>query len=245
MISCILVDDEIGALKALAYEMNNFSDRIVIKTQFSSATNAISYLKSNAVDVVFLDIEMPEMNGLTFLEQFPNRDFQVIFTTAYSKYAVNAIKKDALDYLLKPVDIDDLDQAIKRIEKVLLKKKHDDFIEIALDKINKLDFVPKKIKISFDGKIHFLDPSDIVYLEGDGNYCTIHLENGGKMLLSHNLKNIETSLPESIFYRVHKSYTINLQKVSAYHKNERYIELNKSITVPVSFQKKDDILGKL
>ncbi len=245
MISCILIDDEISALKGLSYELKNFEDKVVILAQFSSAANAVEFLKTTKVDLVFLDIEMPEMNGFAFLEHFPNRDFQVVFTTAYSKYAVNAIKMDALDYLLKPVDIDDLSQTIKRVEKSLTKKKQEDFLEMAMDKLNKSDTSPKKIKISFDGKIHFLNPEDILFCEGEGNYCTVYLENGKKMLLSQKLKQLESILPETVFYRIHNSYIVNLQKVTAYYKNEGYVELNYHKTIPVSRNKRGEILDKL
>jgi two-component system LytT family response regulator len=245
MISCILIDDELSALKGLSYELKNFEDKIEILALFSSVTNSLEFLKSNEVDVVFLDIEMPEMNGLAFLEHFPNRNFTVVFTTAYSKYAITAIKMDALDYLLKPVDVDDLSQTIKKIEKTMSKKKQEDFLEMALDRLNKSDASFKKIKISFDGKIHFLNPEDILYCEGDGNYCTVFLENGKKMLLSQKLKQLESILPEYVFYRVHNSYIINLVKVTAYHKHDGYVEINTTKKIPVSRHKRGEILDKL
>jgi two-component system LytT family response regulator len=245
MITCILIDDEISALKGLAYELKNFHEIIEIKAQFSSANNAVEFLKTNEIDVIFLDIEMPEMNGLTFLEYFPNRNFQVVFTTAYSKYAINAIKLDALDYLLKPVDIDDLSQTIKKIEKSLSKKKQEDFLELAMERLNKSESSPKKIKITFDGKIHFLNPDDILYCEGDGNYCRVFLENGKKMLLSQKLKQLENILPEYVFYRIHNSYIVNLLKVTAYHKHDGYVEISNNKTIPVSRHKRGEILDKL
>lgn len=244
MISCILIDDELSALKGLAYELKNFEDRVEIKAQFSSAENAIEYLKKQSVDLVFLDIEMPEMSGLAFLERFPERNFYVVFTTAYSKYAINAVKMGALDYLLKPVDIDDLAQTIRKVEKVLAQKRQDNFLETALDKINK-EYSNKKIKINCEGKIHFFAPEEILYCEAEGSYCTVFLENGKKMLLSQNLKQLESTLPEYIFYRIHNSYIVNLHKITAYNKNEGYVELGKNKTIPVSRDKRSEILDKL
>lgn len=245
MISCILIDDELSALKGLAYELKNFEDRVEIKAQFSSAENAIEYLKKQSVDLVFLDIEMPEMSGLAFLERFSERNFDVIFTTAYSKYAINAVKMGALDYLLKPVDIDDLSQTLTKAEKNLSKKRQEDLLETALDKLNKADFSPKRIKITGEGKINFFNPEDIVYCEAEGSYSTIFFENGKKLLLSQNLKQLENLLPEYIFYRIHNSYIVNLQKVIAYNKNEGYVELDKNKTIPVSRDKRGEILDKL
>lgn len=245
MINCILIDDEPNALKGLTYELKNFENQIIIKAQFTSALNAIEYLRKNEIDAVFLDVEMPEMNGLSFLRNFSERNFYVIFTTAYSKYAINAIKEDALDYLLKPVDMDDLSSTIKKIEKNLSKKKQEDFLEIALDRLNQSGSHSKKIKISYEGKIHFLNPDDIMYCESDGNYCYVHIENGNKMLLSQKLKQLESMLPEGLFYRIHNSYIVNLQKILSYNKNEGYVELANKIIIPVSRQKRGEILDKI
>ena len=244
MISCILIDDELSALKGLVYELKNFEDQIEIKAQFSSAENAIEYLSKNDIELVFLDIEMPEISGLAFLERFPERNFYVVFTTAYSKYAINAVKMGAIDYLLKPVDIDDLAQTIRKVEKILSKKKQEDFLETALDKINK-EHLTRKIKINCEGKIHFFAPEEILYCEAEGSYCTVFLENGKKMLLSQNLKQLESILPEYVFYRIHNSYVVNLHKITAYNKNEGYVELGKNKTIPVSRDKRSEILGKL
>ncbi|MFA7650757.1 MAG: LytTR family DNA-binding domain-containing protein [Flavobacteriaceae bacterium] len=245
MINCILIDDEISALRGLSYELESFKNQIAIKGEFISAKEAINYLKNHPIDLVFLDIEMPEINGLSFLESFPERTFYVIFTTAYSKYAINAIKLDALDYLLKPVDFEDLEQAVKKVERNLNKKKQENLLETALDRINLTESASKKIKVYFDGKIHFINPNDILYCEGEGNYCTIHLENGAKMLLSQKLKQIESLLPELIFYRLHNSYVVNLNKITGYYKNEGYVELSGGKNLPVSRNKRGEILDKL
>src|SRR5690606_4596163 len=244
MISCILIDDELSALKGLVYELKNFEDQIEIKAQFSSAENAIEYLSKNDIELVFLDIEMPEISGLAFLERFTERNFYVVFTTAYSKYAINAVKMGAIDYLLKPVDIDDLAQTIRKVEKILAKKRQEDFLETALDKINK-EHSSKRVKITCEGKIHFFAPEEILYCEAEGSYCTVFLENGKKMLLSQNLKQLENILPDYIFYRIHNSYIVNLHKITAYNKNEGYVELGKNKTIPVSRDKRVEILGKL
>lgn len=245
MVSCILIDDELSALKGLVYELKNFEDQITIKAQFTSAENAIDYLNKNDIDLVFLDIEMPEISGLAFLERFPERNFYVVFTTAYSKYAINAVKMGAIDYLLKPVDIDDLTQTIRKVEKTLSKKKQEDFLETALDKLSKTGFSERKIKITCEGKIHFFAPEEISYCEAERSYCTVFFENGKKMLLSQNLKQLESILPEYVFYRIHNSYIVNLHKITAYNKNEGYVELGKNKTIPVSRDKRSEILGKL
>lgn len=244
-ITAILIDDELNALRALRYELGRFEDKLTILSEFTDVYEAQRYLQNNEVDLVFLDIEMPGLNGLDFLKQFPRRDFFVVFTTAHSNYAINAFKLDAIDYLLKPVDPDDLQRTIAKVEKALQKELMETKLMAAVDKINDLDGQPKKVKLSFDGKIVFYDPNEIVYCEGEGNYCHIFLECNEKLLLTCKLKDLEDILPSLYFYRIHNSYIINLSKVKAFHRGEGMVELSNKAMVPVSRQKRMEILNKL
>lgn len=245
MINAIIVDDEMMAIKGLDLELRNFSDRVEVSGKFTNAQNALDYIHSNPVDVVFLDVEMPGMTGFDFLNKFQERSFQVVFTTAYSKYALNAIKNEAVYYLLKPVDIDELEKCINRIEKVLQKDSFDTKLEEALNKMNELGAGPKKIKLTHDGKIAFMDPEEIVYFEGSGNYTTVFLNDGSKILLTRQLKQVENELPEGAFFRIHKSYIVNLTKVRAYLKSEGMLMLQNNVSLPVSLQKRGEILTRL
>lgn len=245
MITAIIVDDELMAIKGLDLELRNFSDRLEICGRFTSAQNALDYLKNNSVDVVFLDVEMPGLTGFDFLDKFQERNFNVVFTTAYSKYALNAIKSDAVYYLLKPVDIDELEKCICRIEKALQKDSFDTKLEDALNKLNEIGAGPRKIKLVYDGKIAFFEPADIIYFEGSGNYTYVYLNDGSKIILTRQLKQVESDLPEGIFFRIHKSYIINLTKVKAFLKNENTLLIDNDISLPVSLQKRGEILTRL
>lgn len=244
MVKCVLIDDEFNAIKALMLELRNFSDRVEIVGQYTQAESALDFLSTNAVDVVFLDIEMPEMSGLEFLKRFQNRDFEVVFTTAYSKYAHKAIQNEAVYYLLKPIDIGELEVCIERIEKKLSKDLFENKLDYALEQLSQISGFPKKIKIPVDGKITFYDPDDILYGEGDGNYCNIFFSKGSKVLLSKKLKLVEEILTEPIFYRVHNSYIVNLNKIKAYNKNEGVLIMENNIIIPVSRNKRSEILDK-
>lgn len=245
MITAIIVDDEMMAIKGLDLELRNFSDRIEICGKFTSAQNALDFIQNNSVDVVFLDVEMPGVTGFDFLDKFQERNFHVVFTTAYSKYALNAIKNEAVYYLLKPVDIDELENCINRLEKVLQKDSFDTKLEDALNKLNEMGAGPRKIKLAYDGKIAFLDPADIVYFEGSGNYTSVFVKDGSKILLTRQLKQVENDLPEGVFFRIHKSYIVNLTKVSAYLKSEGMLMLDNEVSLPVSLQKRGEILTRL
>ncbi len=241
MLQVVIIDDEQNALDNLNWELNKFKNEVVVQSVFIDPALALKYLEINEVDAVFLDIEMPQMNGIDFLNYFPQRKFAVIVTSAYDKYAIEAIKHQCLDYLSKPVDSDDLNSVIKKIQK--FKKEHSmiDYFEETLMKAISKNNTNKKIGINADGRIVFLMPNEIVYCESDGNYSTIFLENGKKIVISQKLKTLEEKF-SSEFYRVHNSYIINLNKVQEYFKNDGYVILTNMKKIPVSRQKKSDFL---
>lgn len=245
-LTCILVDDEPKALTSLSYELQAFVDRIQIVEQLTSPKGAQIFLESQSVDVVFLDINMPEIDGLTFLDAFPQRNFEVVFTTAHSDHAIDAIKKEAIGYLVKPIDAEDLDKVIDRLERRIGKEPFADKLEAAIDRLNNIGMGPKKIKLNLDKKIVFIDPNDIIYCESDGNYCKIILEGEQKdLFLTQKLKQVSELLPDDLFYRAHNSYLINLRKVKEFHKPDGYILMENNIKIPVSRQKRNEVLDRL
>lgn len=245
MLKCILIDDEPKALTSLLYELSQFDNRIAVLDTFTNAKDALSFLTENSVDAVFLDVEMPGMDGFAFLEHFEKRSFDVVFTTAYDTYALKAIQQEVVDYLVKPIDPDDLGKAISKLENG---SKRDDFsqkILEAIDHFNELKGVQKKVKLSVDRKIVFLDPEEIIYCESDGNYCRVFLEGKKELFLTQKLKYVEEILPDYMFYRVHNSYIINLQKIKEFHKTENYFLLTNNSIIPISRQRKNNILDIL
>lgn len=246
MIDLLLIDDEPGAIKSLEWEIENFCKNVNIVATFSNATDAASFLYKNKVDCVFLDIEMPEMDGFQFLELFPKRKFAVVITTAFDQYAIKAIKESALDYLLKPIDTDDLIACFNKIETQKSSYSITEKLENSLEKLlNSTAFTQKKVSISNDGKMIFLNPDDIIYCESDGNYCTVYLESKEKIVLSQKLKFMEEKLAQLQFFRIHNSYLINLNKVKEFHKTDEYVVLSNQVKIPVSRQKKSSFLDKL
>lgn len=246
MISVIIVDDEQSALKSMQWEIANFCDDVTILGSFSSAIEAKKFLNENAVDCVFLDIEMPEMDGFQFLDSFKNRNFSVVITTAYDQYAIKAIKEKALDYLLKPIDSDDLKSCIEKIRQHKEEHSIHDRLERTLETmVQKNQNHVKKISVSCDGKIIFLNPDDIVYCESDGNYCTIFLENKEKIFITQKLKFMEEKLQDLYFFRIHNSYLINLNKVKEFHKSDDFVVLSNQVKLPVSRNKKSNFLDQL
>lgn len=243
MLRVVIIDDESKAIDNLIWELNKISSQIEVQATFFKASKAIDYLKTNIVDAVFLDIEMPEMDGFQFLSHFDVRNFAVIITSAYNQYGINAIKSECLDYLQKPIDSDDLNAALQKI----LKFKKDQQLINLLENSNlntSPKNLPKKINISLDGKIIYLESDEILYCEGDGNYTTIHLTNGKSLLVTQQLKQIEEKLTND-FFRIHNSFIVNLSKISEYLKSDNYVILSNNVKIPVSRQKKSLLLEKL
>lgn len=244
MIKAVIVDDEPKAIQSLIWELSNFSSEIEVIKSFTSPEEAIIYLDHNELDCLFLDIQMPTMDGFQFLEKLGNKDFAVVITTAYNEFAIKALKHEAIDYLLKPIDSDDLNETIKKVKKYSYKQLNSSKIEEVLLNFN-AQFNQKKITINTDGKLIFLEPDDIVYVESDGNYSTIVLENDPKIVITKKLKEMSSLLPENQFFRIHNSYIINLKKIKEFIKSDGYVIMQSNDKIPVARQRKSDFLEKL
>ena len=244
MIKAVIVDDEPKAIQSLCWELNHFSDDIEVINTFSSPEDAIEYLNHNTPDCLFLDIQMPTMDGFQFLEKLNNDNFPVVITTAYNEFAIKALKHEAIDYLLKPIDSDDLEETIKKIKKYHSRVSNSLKIEEALSNFNTIHD-QKKITINADGKLIFLNVDDLVFVESDGNYSTLVTTDGQKLLITKKLKEVNDILPEHYFFRIHNSYIINLSKIKEFIRKEGYVLMESNHKIPVARQRKSDFLEKL
>lgn len=244
MIKAVIVDDEPKAIQGLSWELTNFSNDIEIIETFSNPEEAILYLNKNTPDCLFLDIQMPTMDGFQFLEKLSNKDFAVVITTAYDEYAIKALKHEAIDYLLKPIDSDDLQETIKKINKFNSRLVNSSKIEDALLSFNER-FDKKKITINTDGKLIFLDIDHILFVESDGNYSTIVTSNQQNIVITKKLKEVDAILPEHYFFRIHNSFIVNLNKIKEFIKSEGYVIMESNHKIPVARQRKSDFLEKL
>lgn len=219
MINALLVDDEPNNLRNLAFLLSNDCEGINIKGCVDSAAAAREWLSKNTTDVIFLDIEMPGENGFQLLNSISNQSFKVVFVTAYNEYALQAIKASALDYILKPVKIDELQEVVNKIKKntISTAEKNQDkhLLQHFLESINKKE-LPRKIALPQLGGICFIEVDDIVSLQADSNYTIIHLNSMQKMVISKTLKDFEELLDGSQFARIHKSYIVNLRYIKEY-----------------------------
>lgn len=237
-VHCVLIDDESKAITTLAYELQRVTGlEVTLLASFTKAKDALYYLlnlSDTIVDVVFLDIEMPYLDGLTFLDAIPDQSFDVIFTTAHSNYAIEAIRKEAFDYLVKPICQDELSSSLQR----LVKRKQNKSGESSLfhSSHNQLVEHENRVRFEIDKKIVFIDPDEIIYCKGDGNYCHIYLEQNKTLFLTRQLKAVGELLPKQKFLRTHKSYIVNLSKINEYHRVEHHLLLSNGKHIPVSKQ---------
>ena len=241
-----IVDDEKHACESLQWQLKKLKTNHELIGIFQKPEEAIEALKMNKPDLIFLDIEMPRLNGFQFLEELNMPEVNIVFTTAYDQFAVNAFRVNAIDYLLKPIDIKDLENAIK---KVLNKKEpiQPGLIEKLFTEINRSKSSKIKIGIPSIHGIDFVNCQDIIYCQSESNYSRIYLDSGTKILATKTLKDIEAILPADLFFRIHNSYIANLSKVSSYlHNNSGGILILENIVkLKVSRTKKKELLKRL
>ena len=225
MIRCIAIDDEPLALKQVAGYIDKTPFLSLMET-FESALQAINYLQDNEVDLMFVDINMPDLSGMDFVKSLNNPP-KVIFTTAYSEYAVEGFKVDAIDYLLKPISYADFLKAAERA-KERIKPKVIESTQVESDE--------KFLFIKSEYKILRINLSDIKYIEGMREYLRIHIENQPPVMTLMSMKKMEEFLPEERFMRVHRSFIVNLNKITTIERNR--IVFDKKVYIPVSEQYK-------
>lgn len=240
-ISAIIIDDEISNLKGLEQKLAKLYPNILVSNTFQKPENAIQNLIKEQPDLVFLDIEMPRINGFELLAQLENINFQIIFVTAYSEYALEAFKQNAIDYVLKPIDDQDLVIAIDKALTVIKSKtdlvnnnKLINLLENTVTKNNKI-IVPTQKGVSF------IPYDEVLHLEGYDGYTRIHLTNNSKIISSYNLGKFEKLLCQT-FFKCHKSHIINLEKVRHFE-NEGYLVLEDNQRVAISRANKKKFLN--
>lgn len=246
-IRALLVDDELPACETLAWLLKEYCPEVNVQGMVHSASEARSFLNNNSADVLFLDISMPVENGFDLLHSLPENKYPVIFITAHDEYAIKAFRDSAIDYLLKPVDGEELKQAMEKI-KMRLKNSNDPLYDNAIEKLIQTfssQGKGNKIAISHAEGIHFILTNDIVYLEADSNYTIFHLLNGGKIVASKTMGEFEPQLTQN-FFRIHKSFNINLRHVSEYVKKEgNSVLMTDGALLPVSRRKNEELVQAL
>jgi two-component system LytT family response regulator len=246
MIDAILVDDEAAGLEALQLAIEKYCPEIVIKGAYNKPEEAIAGIRKIHPALVFLDVQMPQMSGFDLLQELSPIQFEVIFVSAHDQYAIKAIRFSALDYLLKPVDVEDLMHAVKRVKERPTQTTNAFQYQSVLNNIQLKSGKVEKLAVPTQEGIDFFHTRDILYCKAEGSYTQIVLKNNQQTLVCKNLKDFESLLAESGFFRVHHSYIINLAHVEKYVKGEGgYVVLTENHHVDVSRRKKEEFLALL
>lgn len=246
MIKAIIVDDELGARESLSKMVEKNCKQIEIIGKADSAKSAYDLITALQPDLVFLDIEMPKGNAFDLLDKFKQINFHIIFTTAYDHYAIKAIKFSAVDYLLKPIDPEELVASVNKLElKVGQKNELNQQFKTLLSNVRPENKI-KKVGIPDGDGLVFIDLSDIIRCESDGNYTYFILSSGKKIIASRTMGEYEQLFSDENFCRVHRSHLINLAHVKKYIKGEGgYVVLSDNSQVEVSRRNKNDFLERL
>ena len=246
MISSIIIDDEQNSVDVLEKLINRFfRDQVEVVSEFNNLNDAVQYLNANTVDLVFLDMKLDFNSGLDLLYQFKdNKSFEVICVTAYKEYAIEALRCSAFDYLLKPVNYVELISAVKRLQ-----AKHNQNSFEKSDVVDENNTTPKERRdsIAFPSKNGFKVEklSSIIYCEAKGNYAQVHLYPKSQILISKTLKKLVDMIDHPDFFRIHKSYYINMNYIVSYNRSENILELKNGMYLPVSVRKNESFVKKL
>lgn len=249
MLTVIIIDDEAKGRMALREKLLTYCPQVSILAEAASGQEALTLIQLHQPQLIFLDIEMPRMNGFEMLNEVHEKNFHIIFTTAYDQYAIKAIKYAAFDYLLKPIDIEELKMAIEKInlasrqagtkQNTQTKRQVELLQQNMQQPKNKLH----KLAVPTLEGLLFFDISDIVHLEANSNYTNIYFTDKSKIIASKTLKEFEEILPEDIFFRPHHSYLINLNYIKRYIKGDGgQIEMSNGMFADVSRRKKEEFL---
>ena len=233
-IKAILVDDEPDSIRLLTVTIEKYFTQVEIIASFTNSQKALEQIPLLKPELLFLDIEMPLMNGFDLIERLLPLKFGVVFVTAYNEFAIKAFKFNALDYLVKPVSPDDLKDVIARVEKQ--KTLETEQINILQQQFRKGRIT--KIAIPSQTGVGFIELKDIVFIEASNNYSNLILSDGRKLLISKTLKDIQGVMEEQHFLRIHRQYIINLNEVKHFNRNDNLLTMVTNDVLPVSrFQK--------
>ncbi|MBS1920863.1 MAG: response regulator transcription factor [Bacteroidetes bacterium] len=241
-LKAILVDDEFSSLQNLHQKLNEFCPDVKVVATAQKPEDAILLIQQHRPDVIFLDIEMPRMNGFRMLDELGEYDFDIIFTTAYNHYAVDAIRISAFDYLTKPIAIKDLQNAVERLIRQK-KGKTKDQLDVLRQSFSPAKSQEEKIAIPTHDGLEFMQIKNIIHIESSSNYSKLFLTDGKSILVTRLLKEFEDILHSYNFFRIHNSHLINLSYVKKYIRGEGgQVIMQNGDVIDVSRRKKEEFL---
>ena len=245
MLKAIIVDDEPYCCEILAAMLNSDCPEVDIISVNNNAKDSLTAIQKYSPDLVFLDVEMPRMNGFEMLEQLPTINFHLIFTTSYDQYALKAIRFSAIDYLLKPIDREELKKAVQKV-KERIQVPIPQQLEILMQKLKQPTAPINKIALPTMEGLQMIPVDIIISCESDDNYTILKTKSNKKVLVTRSLKDMEEILEQHSFIRVHRSFLVNLNEIEKYIKGDGgYLVMSDGTSIDVARNKKETLLKKL
>ncbi len=250
-LNAVIIDDEDSGIKNISYNIENFCfDKIAVQASTTDPVKGIELVKQCKPDVLFLDIQMPVIDGFEVLERLTDLSFFLVFTTAYSQYGIRAVKASAFDYLLKPIDPIEFKETVDKMHKAFNKIKNKgatiELNKTALLLLNenlKTKNAPKHIMVPQQDYMVKLDVSEILYIEADVNYAFIYIQSGKKIMVARTLKSFEEILDKDHFIRIHKSFLVNKQFVKETRRKQQYFVMMKNdALLPIARRRVKEVL---
>lgn len=249
MLSVVIIDDETKARSAIRQMIESECSNVTILAEADGVEKGIEVITKHKPDVILLDIKLKDGSGFDLISKLINITAKIIFVTAYNEFAIKAFKFSAIDYLLKPVDPDDLAAALKKADENIQKDKSNKYLELIMENFAGTAKQLKKIALKTSSSIYILNISEILYCRSDGNYTEFHCSDGRKLMVSKPLGEYEELLHDYGFIRIHHSYLINISHATRFDKNDGgSLLMSNQESIPVSSRKKDvliDVLSKL
>ena len=244
MLKAIIIDDEPDCVKLLSLQLKMYCPMVQVVATCTSSSEGLEKIKELQPGIVFLDIEMPVMNGFQLLKKTGNINFNLIFVTAYDQFAVKAFRFSALDYLLKPIDGKDLKAAVeKALQRNWPQTQQLGHLKQQLENAGKT--LPDKIALPYQNGVTFTEIKLVIYCESENNYTRIHTTDGNQYMVAKTLGDIQEVLEERNFLRVHRQYLINLDHIKKYVKGEgNYVIMSNNQSIPVARNQKDRLIEK-
>lgn len=246
MLQVVIVEDEKHSRETLKNLLEEFCDNVTVIGMASSVEEAINMISEKNPELVFMDIELQTGTGFDVLDAIGDKHFEVVFTTAFEQYAIKAIKFSSIDYLLKPIDIEELQIAVNKAQVRKDANQYQKQLEVLLTNFRQPNSENRNICLSTAEGIEFVKVQDIMYCEANGSYTNFILKNNKKLIVSKHLKEYENLLSEHKFMRVHNSYLINLLEVKRFVKTDGgYILMNDDAAISISQKKKEEFMERM
>ncbi|MGG9964155.1 LytR/AlgR family response regulator transcription factor [Ferruginibacter sp. SUN106] len=241
MLKAIIIDDEPDCVKLLALQLKMYCLQVEVVAACTSSTEALAQIKALQPDIVFMDIEMPVLNGFQLLEKLGDINFSLIFVTAYDQFAVKAFRFNALDYLLKPIDGKELTNAVA---KAMQQKPGTQQLQSLKQQLHAGEkYQPDKIALPYQNGVTFTEIKNVLYCEADNNYTRFYITGGQQYIVSKTLGDIQEVLEERNFLRVHRQYLVNLDHIKKYVRGEgNYLVMSNDENIPVARNKKEKLI---